>query len=156
MRGSRNFRQGGGGGGGSRSIWQKSSDNVYFFIYYISLILSLFYRRQMVNFKENYQFSRFQRGPTFSRGGGSNLFEGVQLLIPIETHITCDFPGGGGDRTPCLPLWICTWDSKNYQKKNLKMSWILIALACIPVSVEVSQLSQYECFLMKGWQEICI
>ena len=55
----------------------------------------------MVNFKENYQFSRFQRGPTFSRGGGgSNLFEGVQLHIPIETHITCDFPGGGGVRTP--------------------------------------------------------
>ena len=24
----------------------------------------------MVNFKEIYHFSRFQRGPTFSRGGG--------------------------------------------------------------------------------------
>ena len=24
----------------------------------------------MVNFKENYHFSRFQGGPTFSRGGG--------------------------------------------------------------------------------------
>ena len=44
----------------------------------------------MVNFKENYHFSRFQGGPTFSRGGGSNC------LNPIETHITCDFPGGGG------------------------------------------------------------
>ena len=58
----------------------------------------------MVNFKETYQiydFSRFQRvsnifqggggggGPTFSRGGSNSLF-------PIETHITCDFPGGGG------------------------------------------------------------
>ena len=38
---------------------------------------------------------------------GSNFFQGVQLfpggggggsncLFPIETHITCDFPGGGG------------------------------------------------------------
>ena len=50
----------------------------------------------MVNFKENYHFSRFRRGsnifqgaPTFSRGGSNCLF-------PIETHITCDFPGGGG------------------------------------------------------------
>ena len=28
---------------------------------------------------------------------GSNIFQGggVQMLISIETHITCDFPGGG-------------------------------------------------------------
>ena len=55
----------------------------------------------MVNFKGIYHFSRFQRGsnifqggggggPTFSRGGSNCLF-------PIETHITCDFPGGGPD-----------------------------------------------------------
>ena len=50
----------------------------------------------MVNFKENYHFSRFQGegGPTFSRGGGSNC------LFPIETHITCDFPGGSGPPVP--------------------------------------------------------
>ena len=34
-------------------------------------------------------------GPTFSRGGGgSNFFQGVQMLISIETHRTFDFPGG--------------------------------------------------------------
>ena len=49
----------------------------------------------MVNFEENCHFSRFQRGPTFSRGGGSNF------SFPIETHITCDFPGVV--RTPCPP-----------------------------------------------------
>ena len=74
----------------------------------------------MVNFKEIYHFSRFQRGsnifqggPTFSRGGGSNC------LFPIKTHITCDFPGGGGVRTPCPPSgssldggdMINSWDS---------------------------------------------
>ena len=49
----------------------------------------------MVNFQENYHFSRFQGGPTFSRrGGGSNC------LFPIETHITCDFPGGSGPPVP--------------------------------------------------------
>ena len=59
----------------------------------------------MVNFEEIYHFSRFQRGsnifqggPTFSRGGGG----GSNCLFPIETHMTCDFPGGGV-RTPCPP-----------------------------------------------------
>ena len=32
--------------------------------------------------------------------GGSNC------LFPIETHITCDFPGGGGVWTPCPPSGI--------------------------------------------------
>ena len=81
--------------GGSRSIWQlKSPDNVF-------LVLSLFYWSQMVNFEENYHFSRFQRGPTFSGGGGSNFSRGVSnYLYPIETHITCDFPGGLNPLTP--------------------------------------------------------
>ena len=46
-------------------------------------------------------FSRFQRG--------SNIFQGFQLfprgsncLYPIETHITCDFPGGSGPPDPPL------------------------------------------------------
>ena len=76
---------------------KKSSDNVFFFFFFF-FVLSLFYRSQLVNFKEIYHFSRFQRGsnifqgsPTFPGGGGG----GVQLLIRyrIETHITCDFPG---------------------------------------------------------------
>ena len=29
-------------------------------------------------------------GPTFSRGGGSSFFQGVQMLISIQTHITFD------------------------------------------------------------------
>ena len=67
MRGSGNFRRGGGGGPGQ-------SDNVFLF-------LSRFYRSQMVNFKETFHFSRFERG--------SNIFQGVQLL-----------PGGGGGGGP--------------------------------------------------------
>ena len=58
------FSSGGGGGGAGQS------DNVF-------LVLSLFYRSQMVNFKETFHFSRFERG--------SNIFQEVQL-----------FPGGGG------------------------------------------------------------
>ena len=76
MRGSRNFRQGGPG-----QSDKKSFDNVFFFFFsfFFILVLSLFYRSQMVNFKEIDHF----RGPTFSRGGGGG--GGVQL-----------FPGGGG------------------------------------------------------------
>ena len=71
-------------GGGPGQSDKKSSDGLFFF-----LVLSLFYRSQMVNFKEIYHFSRFLRGsnifqrggdPTFSRAGGG----GVQLLIPYR------------------------------------------------------------------------
>ena len=67
----------------------------------IFLVLSLFYRSQMVNFKEIYRFSRLQMGSNFFQG--VELFPGgVQLcLFPIETHIICDFPEGV--RTPCPP-----------------------------------------------------
>ena len=57
-----------------------------------------------VNLEESYHFSRFQREYKIFRGGGSNC------LLPIETHITCDFPGGWGGSDPCPPppLWIRT------------------------------------------------
>ena len=83
--------------------------------FWFFLVLSLFYRSQMVNFEENYHFSRFQRGvqhfPDFEENyhfsrfqRGSNIFQGgSNCLFLIETHITCDFPGGV--RTPCPPLW---------------------------------------------------
>ena len=51
------FVRGGGGGGVQVNLTKISSDNVFFF----------------------FHFSRFQGGPTFSRGGG-----GVQLLIPYR------------------------------------------------------------------------
>ena len=58
----------------------------------------------MVNFIENYHFSRFQRGSNIFHGG-SNFFQGggSNCLFPIETHITCDFPGGGGGGSDPLP-----------------------------------------------------
>ena len=80
------FVGGGGGGGGVQVSLTKSSDNGFFF-------------------KEIYHFSRFQRGSNIFQEG-SNFFQGggSNSLFPIETHITCAFPGGGGVRTPCPPL----------------------------------------------------
>ena len=56
MRGSRKFRQGGPG-----QSDKKSSDSVFFFFFF--LVLSLLYRSQMVNFKENYHFQEGGGGP---------------------------------------------------------------------------------------------
>ena len=60
----------------------------------------------MVYFEENYLFQGSRGGPTFSRGGGVQLFPGggSNCLFPIETHITCDFPGVGGPDPLSPPL----------------------------------------------------
>ena len=62
----------------------------------------------MVLLQRKLYFSKDRGGPTFLGGGGGGR---VQVLISIETHITCDFPGGGV-RTPYHPLWIRTWSHR--------------------------------------------
>ena len=55
----------------------------------------------VLNLRKLY-FRRIQRGSNISRGGGGATFStGVQMLISIEIHITCDFPGWV--RTPYPP-----------------------------------------------------
>ena len=75
------------------------------------LILQFTERVEWLYYRENNTFPRIQRCPSFSRGGGSNFFQGggVQMLISIETHITyitCDFQGwvGSDSGTPIPPL----------------------------------------------------
>ena len=101
LRGSRNFRQRGPG-----QPYKKSSDNVFFFFFFCPQLnlqkSNGQFQRNLSFFKVPEGVQHFPGGPTFSRGGGSNC------LFSIETHITCDFPGGGGVRTPCPPLWIHT------------------------------------------------
>ena len=93
MRGSRNFHQGGGEGPGQ-------SDNKA--LTTIFLVLSLFYRSQMVNFKEIYRFSRLQMGSNFFQG--VQLFPGgVQLLIPYRNPFNLRFSRGGPDPLPPPP-----------------------------------------------------
>ena len=89
---------------------ENSSDNVFFLFCF--QLLQFYNGLSMVYLKENYNFTRF-RG-----GGGSNLFQGVKLfpggrglgvqMLILETHRTCDFPGGGVD--PLSPLWIRACD----------------------------------------------
>ena len=62
------FVRGGGGGGGVQVNLTKKAD--VFFFSFCFFVLSLFFRSQMVNFKENYHFSRFQGVQLFPGGGG--------------------------------------------------------------------------------------
>ena len=83
-------RGGGGGGGVEARRPENNLDNVF-------LVINLFYSLQ----SGSYGFITEGRR-------GSNFFQGVG--VSKETHITCDFPGGGGGvRTPTPPLWMRTW-----------------------------------------------
>ena len=94
MRGSRNFHQGGEGPGQSD---KKALTTIF-------LVFSLFYRSQMVNFKEIYRFSRLQMRSNFFQGV-QLLPGGVQLLIPYRNPFNLWFSRGGPDPCP-PPLWI--------------------------------------------------
>ena len=73
MRGSRNFRH---GEGVHVNLTKKTLTALFvFFCFFFAffLVLGLFYRSQMVNFKERYHFSRFRRGSKFFQGGGGAI-----------------------------------------------------------------------------------
>ena len=87
-------------GGVQVSLTKKSSDVVVFL--FIFLVLSLFYRSQMVNLKEIYHFSRFQRGSNIFQGGPT-FSRGVQLLIPYRNPYNLWISRGGGGSGPPAP-----------------------------------------------------
>ena len=102
MRGSRNFRQGGPGQSDKKAL-------TTFFFFFLSPQLIL--QKSNGQFQRNLSFSKVQEGVQHfpGGGGGSNFFQrGSNCLFPIETHITCDFPGGGWGPDPLSPLWIRT------------------------------------------------
>ena len=100
---------GGGGGVGSRSIWHLKKARTTLFYFYF-LVLNLFYRSPVVTFKENYYLPRFQWGWNIFQGDPT-FYMGSNRFSPIETHITCDFPGGPDPLPPPPPLWIRPCDS---------------------------------------------
>ena len=91
----------GGGGGVQVSLTKKSSDNVFFFSPQLILLKS------NGQFQRNLSFFKVPEGVQHFPGGGGGGVQrfpgGSNCLFPIETHITCNFPGGGGVRTPCPP-----------------------------------------------------
>ena len=80
-------------------------------------------------------FSKDAReGPTFSRGGPTFLRGGgVQMLISIETHITCDFSsgggGGGGGGTHCTV----------YDESCVLILYEGVCDQCITVHIHISE-----------------
>ena len=81
------------GGGGPGQSDKKSSDNFFFFFFLSSAYsteVKWLISKKTIIFQGSRGVQLFPGG-----GGGSNC------LFPIETHITCDFPGGV--RTPCSP-----------------------------------------------------
>ena len=89
MRGSRNFRQGEGDPGCSDK--KKKALTTLFFFFSPQLIL----QKSNGQFQRNLSFFKVPEGVQHFPGGGSTFFQGVSnCLFPIETHITCDIPGG--------------------------------------------------------------
>ena len=88
MRGSRNYRQ-----GGSRSVCRKKSLTFLFFIFFSP---QLILQKSNGQFQRNLSFFKVQEGVQHFPGGSNFFKRGSNCLFPIETHITSDFPGGGG------------------------------------------------------------
>ena len=58
-------------GGGPSQSDKKALTTFFFLVFFFSP--KLIFRNQMVNFKEIYHFSRFQRGSNFFQGGGGGV-----------------------------------------------------------------------------------
>ena len=108
MRGSRKFCLGGGGGvasgpSGIKKLWQ-----CFFFIFFLFFSPQLILQNSSGTFKENYHFPRFHWGWTIFLGSNFFRMGGSNCLFPIETHITCDFPGSRPPASPTPldpPMW---------------------------------------------------
>ena len=91
------FVRGGGGGGPGQSDKKKEALTTLFFVFVFCSYSSAYFTEVKWSIsKKSIIFQGSRGGPIFSRGV-SNFFQGwSNCLFPIETHITCDFPGGGG------------------------------------------------------------
>ena len=93
-------------GGPGPTARKQSGQRCFFFSFFSpQLTLQLTEWVQWFYYRENYTFSKdpggvqhFSGGSNFSRG------EGVLMLISIETHIICNFPGPGPISPPPLDL----------------------------------------------------
>ena len=99
-------RRGGGGGGGPGHLTKKALTTCFFFFCFFFFVFCPQQILQTTNgqFQRNQSFFKVPEGVQHfpgGGGGGSNFFQGgSNCLFPIETHITCDFPGGPDPLSP--------------------------------------------------------
>ena len=90
--------------GGPGQSDKKALTTFFFFFFFFFLVFSpqlILLKSKLLISKKPIIFQGSRGGPTFS--SGVQLFPGggSKCVFPIETYITCDFPGGV--RTPCPP-----------------------------------------------------
>ena len=86
-----------GGGRVKVHLTKKKADNAFLSFFKSSTYL----QKSNGYFQIKLSYPRFQMGFNVFQGRGGG---GRRLLIPcIETHIACDFPGGGGGLDPLSP-----------------------------------------------------
>ena len=93
-------------GGDFRPDGQKTVWTTFYCRFLSPQLINLFYSLQRASngfiTEKTILFPKFQRGSTIFQGSPT-FSRGVQMLISIETHITCDFPVGGGGSGPPIP-----------------------------------------------------
>ena len=80
----------------------------------------------MVILQRKLYFSKDPEGVQHFPGGRSFFFQGggpTFLLNPIETHIVCDFPGGGGVADPLSPFGSAHVEIEKCTGVNLKVNF---------------------------------
>ena len=87
-------------GGPGQSDRKKALTTFFFFFFFFSPQLNLQksngqFQRNLSFFKVPKGVQHFPGGIQLFPGGGGGGGGGSNCLFPIETHITCDFPGGG-------------------------------------------------------------
>ena len=89
------------GGGGVQVSLTKKALTTFFLVFFKS---SAYFTEVKWSISKKSIIFQGSRGClTFPRGRGSNFFQGgSNCLFPIETHITCDIPGGSGPPVPPL------------------------------------------------------
>ena len=102
------FSSGGGRGGGGVQVhlaYKKALTTLYLFICFSPQFIL---QKSSGYFQRKLLFAKVPVGVEHFPGGGVQLFTGVSnCFFPIETHITCDFPGGSGPPAPpplALPM----------------------------------------------------
>ena len=87
-----------------RNFFQRGPQSgLRFFLFESSTYFTVYRGDLMILLHRKLNFSKDPEGVQHFPGGGGPAFSrGVQMLISIDTHITCDFPGGSVPPIPPL------------------------------------------------------